>query len=334
MRTRAEANRQRWAILAVAVAVLVLSFVLLTRAYYQLVLTPVLLWAVLSLAWNILCGYSGYFSFGHAGFWGLGAYTVALGMMYFDLSPWISIPFCALVGAAAGAIIGYPTFRLRGHYFALAMLAYPLATLYVFQWLGYQELTLPMKREAPLLYMQFEDPRGYVVLALGLLVVALPSSPMYCPAFRVSCTAWRSSRLSCSRPRGSIGASSTGSQSARRWRSRHRRCPLVQPTSRRCRARRSQPAPIFWCCAISGSRSAGCARWTGSTSPFPRAGSTASSARTAPARRRCSMSSTGVSPRIAVRSPSPASRSPGCAQTKCAGAASGAPFRSCARFRA
>src|SRR5438270_107558 len=173
MRTRAEANRQRWAILGVAVAVLVLSFVLLKSAYYQLVLTQVLLWAVLSLAWNILCGYSGYFSFGHAGFWGLGAYTVALGMMYFDLSPWISIPFCALVGAAAGARVCYPTFRLRGHYFALAMLAYPLATLYVFQWLGYQELTLPMKREAPLLYMQFEDPRGYVVLALGLLVVAL-----------------------------------------------------------------------------------------------------------------------------------------------------------------
>jgi branched-chain amino acid transport system ATP-binding protein/branched-chain amino acid transport system permease protein len=173
MRTRAEANRQRWAILAFALAVLVLSFVLLKSAYYQLVLTQVLLWAVLSLAWNILCGYSGYFSFGHAGFWGLGAYTVALGMMYFDLSPWITIPFCALIGAAAGAIIGYPTFRLRGHYFALAMLAYPLATLYVFQWLGYQELTLPMKREAPLLYMQFEDPRGYVALALGLLVIAL-----------------------------------------------------------------------------------------------------------------------------------------------------------------
>ena len=173
MRTRAEANRQRWAILGVAVAVLVLSFVILKSAYYQLVLTQVLLWAVLSLAWNILCGYSGYFSFGHAGFWGLGAYTVALGLIYFDLSPWISIPVCALFGALAGAIIGYPTFRLRGHYFALAMLAYPLATLYVFQWLGYQELTLPMKRNAPLLYMQFDDPRVYVVLALALLVAAL-----------------------------------------------------------------------------------------------------------------------------------------------------------------
>src|SRR4029077_16474327 len=115
----------------------------------------------------------GYFSFGHAVFWGLGAYTVALAMIYLDLSPWLTIPFCAVVGALAGALIGYPTFRLKGHYFALAMLAYPLAILYVFQWLGYQELTLPMKRESALLYMQFDDQRGYVVLALGLLVGAL-----------------------------------------------------------------------------------------------------------------------------------------------------------------
>src|SRR5262245_53643845 len=172
MRLSLTVKRQLWAILGFAVAVLILM-ALLRSDYYELVLTQVLLWAVLSLAWNILCGYSGYFSFGHAGFWGLGAYTVALGLIYFDLSPWISIPVCALVGALAGAIIGYPTFRLRGHYFALAMLAYPLATLYVFQWLGYQELTLPMKREAPLLYMQFDDPRSYVVLALGLLAAAL-----------------------------------------------------------------------------------------------------------------------------------------------------------------
>jgi len=67
-------------------------------------------------------------------------------------------------------------FRLRGHYFALAMLAYPLTMLYVFQWLGYQEVSLPMKRDAPLLYMQFADQRAYVVLALGLLVVALAVS--------------------------------------------------------------------------------------------------------------------------------------------------------------
>ena len=172
MRTRAQVNRHRWAILGVAVFVVLLALVL-KSAYYQLILTQVLLWAVLSLAWNLLSGYSGYFSFGHAAFWGLGAYTVALGMIDLNLTPWVAIPFCAIVGAVAAAVIGFPTFRLRGHYFALAMLAYPLATLYVFQWLGYQELTLPMKRESAAAYMQFSDPRIYVLLALGLLVATL-----------------------------------------------------------------------------------------------------------------------------------------------------------------
>lgn len=175
MRTPAESNRQRRAIAAVAAAVLALSLVL-RSAYYELVLTQVVLWAVMSLGWNILCGYGGYFSFGHAVFWGLGAYTVALAMIDLDLTPWVSIPFCAVVGAVAGAIIGFPTFRLRGHYFALAMLAYPLAMLPIFQWLGFQELTLPMKRETAALFMQFDDPRIYVLLALGLLVAALSIS--------------------------------------------------------------------------------------------------------------------------------------------------------------
>jgi ABC-type branched-subunit amino acid transport system ATPase component/ABC-type branched-subunit amino acid transport system permease subunit len=175
MRTRAETNRQRWAIAAIAAAVIVLSLVL-QSAYYELVLTQVLLWAVFSLGWNILCGYGGYSSFGHAVFWGLGAYTVALAMIDLDLTPWVSIPFCAGVGAIAGAIIGYPTFRLRGHYFGLAMLAYPLAMLPIFNWLGYQELALPMKREAAAAYMQFADPRIYVVLALGVMVAALAIS--------------------------------------------------------------------------------------------------------------------------------------------------------------
>jgi branched-chain amino acid transport system permease protein len=53
------------------------------------------------------------------------------------------------------------------------MLAYPLAMLYVFEWLGYQEVTLPMMREAPAFYAQFSDQRVYIALALALMVACM-----------------------------------------------------------------------------------------------------------------------------------------------------------------
>jgi branched-chain amino acid transport system permease protein len=141
-----------------------------TDGYYQLILTMVLVWACFGLSWNLLSGYTGLVSFGHAAFFGLGAYTTALGQMHFGLSPYVLIPIASIFGGISGLLIGIPTFRLRGHYFALAMLAYPLALLYVFEWLGYQEVTLPMMRDQPLAYMQFEDPRIYTYIALAMLL--------------------------------------------------------------------------------------------------------------------------------------------------------------------
>src|SRR4051812_21955268 len=146
---------------------------LVTSQYYQLMLTLVPIWAAMGLSWNILSGYSGLISFGHAAFFGLGGYTVTLMLVHWGVTPWIGIPAAMVVGAVAALIIGYPTFRLRGHYFALSMLAYPLALLYLFEWLGYQEVALPMKREAPAAYMQFSDYRVYIAVALVLLVIAL-----------------------------------------------------------------------------------------------------------------------------------------------------------------
>jgi ABC-type branched-subunit amino acid transport system ATPase component/ABC-type branched-subunit amino acid transport system permease subunit len=134
-------------------------------------MTLVLVWASFGLSWNLLSGYTGLVSFGHAAFFGIGAYTTALAQIHLGLSPWFSIPLAAVLGGVAGLLIGFPTFRLRGHYFALAMLAYPLALLYVFEWLGYQELTLPMKRDTPIAYMQFSDGRVYTLIAVGMLVI-------------------------------------------------------------------------------------------------------------------------------------------------------------------
>ena len=141
-----------------------------TNSYYQLVLALVPVWAVFGLSWNLLSGYTGLISFGHAAFFGIGAYVTALGQIYFDLSPWVLIPIAAMFGGVAGLLIGFPTFRLQGHYFALAMLAYPLAILYVFEWLGFQEVTLPIKRDNPIAYMQFADPRLYTLLALAMML--------------------------------------------------------------------------------------------------------------------------------------------------------------------
>ncbi|WP_028346752.1 branched-chain amino acid ABC transporter ATP-binding protein/permease [Bradyrhizobium murdochi] len=151
-------------------AVLSLS---VTNSYYQLVMTLVPVWAVFGLSWNLLSGYTGLISFGHAAFFGIGAYTTALGQIYFDLSPWMLIPIAAMLGGIAGFLIGFPTFRLSGHYFALAMLAYPLAILYVFEWLGFQEVTLPIKRDNPIAYMQFADPRLYTLLALAMMLATI-----------------------------------------------------------------------------------------------------------------------------------------------------------------
>jgi ABC-type branched-subunit amino acid transport system ATPase component/ABC-type branched-subunit amino acid transport system permease subunit len=159
-------------LLPILVAALIYACItlLVTNSYYQLMLTLVLVWASFGLSWNILSGYTGLVSFGHAAFFGLGAYTTALGQLYFDLTPWLLIPIAAVIGGVSGLLVGFPTFRLRGHYFALAMLAYPLAMLYVFEWLGYQELTLPIKRDAPFAYMQFSDPRLYTLVALAILL--------------------------------------------------------------------------------------------------------------------------------------------------------------------
>ncbi|MGH8629688.1 MAG: branched-chain amino acid ABC transporter permease, partial [Burkholderiales bacterium] len=165
-------RRQAALIAAFGIAYAVLT-AFVEHSYYQLILTVVPIWAVMGLAWNVLSGYSGFVSFGHAAFFGLGAYFVALSQIQWGLSPWFGIVCAAAVGGVAGLVVGIPTFRLRGHYFALAMLAYPLALLYVFEWLGYQELALPMRRDAPVAYMQFEDHRIYAWLALALMLAAM-----------------------------------------------------------------------------------------------------------------------------------------------------------------
>ena len=158
---------------ALLIAAYLAAGALVHNTYYQLMFVLVPIWAVMGLSWNLFSGYSGLISFGHAAFIGIGADTVAIGAAYFGLTPWLGIPLGAALGAVAAVLIGLPTFRLRGHYFALAMLAYPLVMLYVLQYLGFQEVALPMHRDHPAAWLQFDDRRAEMLVAVGLLVIAM-----------------------------------------------------------------------------------------------------------------------------------------------------------------
>ncbi len=141
--------------------------------YHHRILQLTMAWATMGLAWNIISGYAGQLSLGHQVFFGLGAYTTTLLMVYWRITPWLGLFASMAVGVLAAVLIGLPTFRLAGIYFALATLAYPLTLQIVMDYLGYQEVTLPFIREQPLIYWQFSQPQAYSYMFLGLLMLTL-----------------------------------------------------------------------------------------------------------------------------------------------------------------
>src|SRR5204862_1548771 len=159
-------------VVAVVLAGLVIALAVQDR-YYHRVVTLVFLWAAMGLAWNIISGYAGQISFGHQAFFGIGAYVTVLLVVKTGLTPWIGIGLAVAVAVLAAVLIGLPTFRLGGIYFGLATLAYPLIFRIVMDWLGYQEVAIPMIRERPGWFMQFTEPRSFDLLALGVLAATL-----------------------------------------------------------------------------------------------------------------------------------------------------------------
>lgn len=127
--------------------------------------------------WNVLAGYGGQFSFGHAAFFGTGAYVIALAQVRFGLNPWLALPLAVLLSALIGYAIGFLSFRarLRGSYFALVTLAFAevfriLANASTFTG-GAAGVLIPLKLDAA--QMQFADKRLFYWLALAFVAAAL-----------------------------------------------------------------------------------------------------------------------------------------------------------------
>jgi branched-chain amino acid transport system permease protein len=157
------------------VATLVPLFV--KDVYVQNIMVLTLMYAALSQSWNILSGYCGQISLGHALYFGLGAYTTALLFTKFGVLPWFGMLGGGLISAAIAMALGYPCFRLGGHYFVIATIVIAEITLILFQNWDYAGaalgVTLPMSRHDSWLTLQFaKDKLPYFYFALALTCVA------------------------------------------------------------------------------------------------------------------------------------------------------------------
>jgi branched-chain amino acid transport system permease protein len=144
--------------------------------FFLNILAYTFLFAGLSTAWNVIGGFGGQFSLGHGVFFAIGAYTAANGYVHFQISPWLALLPAAILAAIVSALVSWPTFRLRGPFFAIATLAlnevaFVLAHYFEDVTGGPRGLTLPFR--AGLQNMIFTDRFSYAMLMLGFLAVCL-----------------------------------------------------------------------------------------------------------------------------------------------------------------
>jgi branched-chain amino acid transport system permease protein len=176
------ASRRVLASVVAAVAVALAAFPFVFTGPFPLhVMIVTFMFATLAVAWNIMGGYAGMFSFGQAAFFGIGAYTSSWLLVARGVNPWLGLVAGGVVSAIVAAAIGYPCSKLRGHYFAIASIAFAeIVRIHFNNWklVGAAEgLTIPMVRPGGLLHFQFHGTKApYYFIALAFLLASLAIS--------------------------------------------------------------------------------------------------------------------------------------------------------------
>jgi branched-chain amino acid transport system permease protein len=165
------------ALMALVVLALFTAPRYLADDYQVRILVLVCIFGAASVGWNLLGGYANQVSLGHGVFFGVGAYAVVIFQGELGLSPWLAMPVGVFVSVVAALVIGWPTFQLSGHYFALGT----LALLQIFDivaryWKGLTGgpagITLPILPSS-LWNLQFDRPASYLYIAVVLMLVSL-----------------------------------------------------------------------------------------------------------------------------------------------------------------
>jgi len=137
-----------------------------------------LMFSVYGMGWNTIGGYGGQVDLGKAQYVGIGAYTTAVMMIRCDVPFWVSMPIGMALAVGWSFMIGYPLFRLRGHYFAIATIATSLILKDVFESWSFvgaaRGLKIPIKGEMPnFLFLQFRQDYYYYYIILAFFFIGL-----------------------------------------------------------------------------------------------------------------------------------------------------------------
>lgn len=114
--------RKNWFYLLLLVIALTYPLTNPSRYFYSILIVSCI-WAIASLSMNLIMGYTGQASLAHGAFFGIGAYAVGI-LTKMDISFWIALPLAALLSAFIGFLVGFPTLRTKGGYFAISTLAF------------------------------------------------------------------------------------------------------------------------------------------------------------------------------------------------------------------
>ncbi len=159
-------------------ALLIIYPFIFKGSFAQHMMIMFFMYAALSLAWDLIGGHANLFSFGQAAFFGVGAYTSTVLYMRLGLTPWIGIFAGGMMAVVLGMIVGFPTSKLRGHYFAIASLAliFVMETFFTnWSFIGAaQGLSLPVVNKDAWYHLQFHESKtGYYFVMMGLMIATI-----------------------------------------------------------------------------------------------------------------------------------------------------------------
>jgi branched-chain amino acid transport system permease protein len=172
--------REKWFYALLLVVALLLPLLIANRYHFQIVIMGCL-FSIAALSMNLILGYTGQASLAHAGFFGIGAYGVAL-LTKEGISFWLALPLSSLFAALIGFLIGLPTLRTRGSYFAISTMCFGvIISIVAGNWIeltgGYNGIVgipLPNPLFIPLIgSLGFQSQAAQYYLVLGFLLLTL-----------------------------------------------------------------------------------------------------------------------------------------------------------------